>query len=107
MSRTKQASKRKRGSKTVSVLGVAGLSLSLASGTSAATAAPVADAPLHNSVVSHEITLNEEENRRRQLGDILCLRQGKRRTIAAQRKAGMGCLWLLDGHLLHFASIRR
>jgi hypothetical protein len=61
MSRAKQASKRKRGSKAVSVLGVAGMSLSLASGASAATAPPVADAPSYNSVVSHEVTLGEEE----------------------------------------------
>jgi hypothetical protein len=42
------------------VLGAAGLSLSLAGGASAATGAPV-DALTHNAVVTHEITLGEEE----------------------------------------------
>jgi hypothetical protein len=61
VSRTKQVSKRKRMCKIGPVLGAAGLSLSLAGGVSAATAAPVADALMQNSVVSHEITLDEEE----------------------------------------------
>jgi hypothetical protein len=61
VSRTKQVSKRKRRCKIGPVLGAAGLSLSLAGGVSAATAAPVADALTQNSVVSHEITLDEEE----------------------------------------------
>ena len=61
MLRAKQAPKRKRRSKLVPVLGAAGLSLSLAGGASAATGAPVADALTHNGVVSHEITLGEEE----------------------------------------------
>jgi hypothetical protein len=37
------------------------LSLSLAGGVSAATGAPVADALTHNTIVSHEIMLGEEE----------------------------------------------
>jgi hypothetical protein len=61
MSRAKQAPKRKRRSKLVPVLGAAGLSLLLAGGASAATGALVADALTHNGVVSHEITLGEEE----------------------------------------------
>jgi hypothetical protein len=61
MSRAKQASKRKRRSKTVPVLGAAGLSLTLAGGASAATEAPVADVLTHNTVASHEIRLSEEE----------------------------------------------
>jgi hypothetical protein len=52
---------RKRRGKAVPVLGVAGLSLTLASGASAATEAPVADVLAHNAGVSHEITLSEEE----------------------------------------------
>ena len=59
MSRAKQVLKRKRRCKIGPVLGAAGLSLSLAGGVSAATAAPVA--LTQNSVVSHEITLDEEE----------------------------------------------
>ena len=61
MSREKQGSKRERGSKVVPVLGAAGLSLSLAGGAAAAAGAPVADALTHNAVVTHEVTLGEEE----------------------------------------------
>ena len=60
MSREKLRSKRKRGSKVVPVLRAAGLSLSLAGAASAADA-QVADALTHKAVVSHEITLGEEE----------------------------------------------
>ena len=60
MSCEKLRSKRKRGSKVVPVLGAAGLSLSLAGGASAG-GAQVADALTHKAVVSHEITLGEEE----------------------------------------------
>jgi hypothetical protein len=42
-------------------LGAAGLSLSLASGASAATGVPAADVPTQNTEVGHEITLGEEE----------------------------------------------
>jgi hypothetical protein len=61
MSRAKQASKRKRRSKAVPVLGAAGLSLSLASGASAATGGTAADVLTWNTGVCHEITLGEEE----------------------------------------------
>jgi hypothetical protein len=61
VSRTRQVSRRKRRCKIGPILGAAGLSLSLAGGVSAATAAPVADALTQNSVASHEITLDEEE----------------------------------------------
>jgi hypothetical protein len=43
------------------LLGAAGLSLSLASGASAATEVPTADTPTQNTAVSHEITFGEEE----------------------------------------------
>src|SRR5262245_62576147 len=52
MSRAKQASKRKSRGCAVPLLGAAGLSLSMASGAPAATVGPV---------LSHEITLGEEE----------------------------------------------
>src|SRR5262245_28496313 len=52
MSRAKQASKRKSRACAVPLLGAAGLSLSMASGAPAATVGPV---------LSHEITLGEEE----------------------------------------------
>jgi len=61
MSHVKQASKRRRRSKALPALGAAGLSLSLASGASAATTDPVASAQTRNVAASHEITLREEE----------------------------------------------
>ena len=57
----KQASKRKRRGKAVPVLGAAGLSLSLASGASAATSGSTADMLTRSTGVSHQITLCEEE----------------------------------------------
>lgn len=54
-----KASKRTRRSKTVPALGVAGLSLSVAGGASAAT--PAADLPTQKTALNHEITLGEEE----------------------------------------------
>ena len=61
MSHATQGSKRKRRSKALPVLGAAGLSLSLASGASAAAGGPAADMLTRNTGVSHEITLREEE----------------------------------------------
>ena len=61
MPRVKQASKRKRMSKTVPVLGAAGLSLTLASAASAATGGPVVDVLTPNTGASHQITLSDEE----------------------------------------------
>ena len=62
MSRVKQAStKRKRSINAVPVLSAAGLSLSLASGASAAIGRPAADMPTPKTGMSHEITLCEEE----------------------------------------------
>ncbi len=61
MLRAKQASKRKHGGNAVPVLGAAGLSLSLASGASAATSGSTADILMRNIGVSHQITLCEEE----------------------------------------------
>lgn len=61
MSQAKHASKRKRRGKAIPVLRAAGLSLSLASGASAAIAAPAAEVPTRNSGVGHENTLREEE----------------------------------------------
>src|SRR5215470_12025309 len=61
MSNAKQAPKRKRGAKAVSVLGAAGL-LSLAGGALAATSgAPEADLPTQKTAPNHEIILGEEE----------------------------------------------
>jgi hypothetical protein len=61
MSHAKQASKRKRRSKAVPMLGAAGLSLSLASSASAASSGAAAEVLTRNTGVTHEITLREEE----------------------------------------------
>ena len=62
MSHAKQAStKRKRSMKAVPALGAAGLSLALASGVAAAASGPAAEMIGKNTVLSHEITLYEEE----------------------------------------------
>ena len=60
-SRAKRGAERKRRGKAMLVLGAAGLSLTLASGASATTEAPVKDVLAHNGGVSREITLSEEE----------------------------------------------
>jgi hypothetical protein len=59
MSQTKQASKRKRRGKALPVLGIAGVSLSLAGGASASTAGSATDVQSPNP--RHEILLGEEE----------------------------------------------
>jgi len=61
MPRAKQASKRKRRSKAVPVLGAAGLSLTLASGASAVTEPPAADVLTQNTGANREIALRDEE----------------------------------------------
>jgi hypothetical protein len=63
MSHLKQASTRKRNSKTMPLLGAAGLSLSLIGGISAASGAPApaADIGTRNVAASHEVTLCEQE----------------------------------------------
>jgi hypothetical protein len=61
MSRAKRVLKRKRGSKAIPVLGAAGLSLTLASGASAATSSPVHGVLTQRTAAVHEITLCEEE----------------------------------------------
>ena len=62
MSHQKQSStKRKRSINAVPVLSAAGLSLSLASGASAAIGRPAADVLTPKTGMSHEITLCEEE----------------------------------------------
>ena len=60
MLHAKQASKRKRRSKAVPVLGAAGL-LALASGAVAQAAGPAANLPTRTIEPSHELTLGEEE----------------------------------------------
>jgi hypothetical protein len=60
MSRTRKASKRKHGSGALPVLGAAGLSLTLATGASAAAKAPT-ETLSQGATASHQITLREEE----------------------------------------------
>jgi hypothetical protein len=61
MPRTKQTSKRTRQKEAMPVLGAVGVSLSLASGASAATAMPAAETPSPDLTLGQQITLNEEE----------------------------------------------
>ena len=61
MSNAKQASKRKRRSKAVPVLGIAGVSLAAAGGASAATTGQVTDTLSQNTSPRHEVFLGEEE----------------------------------------------
>jgi hypothetical protein len=61
MPNAKRASKGKRLSKAVPVLGIAGMSLSMAGGASASTTGSVADAPLQNTLSPQVIILGEEE----------------------------------------------
>jgi len=63
MARAKQASRPKRRKKAVAipVVGVAGLSLSLGGGASAATGGATADIPTQSTALNHQITLGEEE----------------------------------------------
>jgi hypothetical protein len=61
MAVTKQASKRKRRKEVVPALGVVGVSLSLASGASAATAGSVTDMPSKDTATGPGFALSEEE----------------------------------------------
>src|SRR5215813_9392112 len=60
MPHTKRASKRKHPKEVVPVVGVVGVSLSLATGASAATAVPAADVPSWDTSPP-QVTLSEEE----------------------------------------------
>src|ERR1044072_4180409 len=61
MSQAKQPSKRKRRSKTLPVLGAAGLSLSLARGASAGPGGPAANLSTPRNSEGNQVTLGEEE----------------------------------------------
>ena len=61
MSQAKRASKQKRLRKAVPAVGIAGMSLAMAGGASAATAPPTANLPSQYIPLSHEIILGEEE----------------------------------------------
>ena len=94
MSHAKQAStKRKRSINAVPVLSAAGLSLSLASGASAAIGKPAADRLMPKTGVVHEITLCEEEISDVSLATFYVFdneRVGPRRGVKAAA-GGCGC----------------
>jgi hypothetical protein len=89
MSQRKQPSKRK----LAPALGAAGLSLSLAGGVSAASAASTADIQMLNSKVGHEITLYEEEISDVSLGTFYVFDKEKVGTFRSLKLAqGGGCM---------------
>ena len=90
MSHQKQPSTRKRNGKTIPILGAAGLSLSLAGGVSAASAAPTADIQTQSTKVSHEITLYEEEISDVSLGTFYVFDKEKVRTFRRGPKLAQG-----------------
>ena len=61
MARAKQASKRNRRRKALPVLGLAGVSFSLAGAASATTGGPATDVQAQNFSPPHEVFLGEEE----------------------------------------------
>ena len=91
MLHAKQASKRKRRSKAVPVLGAAGLSLSLAGGAAAATGTPAADMLTRNTGVSHEITLGEEEISNVSLATFYVFDKENARTVRPGVRLATGC----------------
>src|SRR5208282_911359 len=92
MSHAKQASKRKRRTQVVPILGVAGLSLSLASGASA-IGRPAADIATRNTAASHQTALCEEEVSEVSLATFYIFDKENARTLMprAQLAAGGGC----------------
>ena len=87
MSHRKQPSKRK----LAPALGAAGLSLSLAGGVSAATAAPTADIQTQNTKASHEIVFYEEEISDVSLGTFYVFDKEKVGTFRRGRLKFAGC----------------
>ncbi len=92
MSLAKQSSKRKRRTQVVPMLGVAGLSLSLASGASAIGGAPT-DLPTRKTAVSHPTTLCEEEISEVSLATFYIFDKENARTFRSRARlaAGGGC----------------
>jgi hypothetical protein len=87
MSHRKQPSKRK----LAPALGAAGLSLSLAGGVSAASAAPTADIRTQNTKLSPEITFYEEEISDVSLGTFYVFDKEKVGTSRRGLKLAVGC----------------
>src|SRR6516164_4708782 len=91
MSRPKQASKRNRRSVAAPVLGVAGLSLSLAGGASASTSGPAADVTPQNVSPNHEIFLGEEEISEDSLSTFYVFDKENTATPQVGEKVAWGC----------------
>jgi hypothetical protein len=96
MSNAKQASKRKRRSKTLPVLGAAGLSLSLVGSATATTGGPATDNQTPRNILpNHEIILGEEEISDVSLGTFYVFdnenADALRPNIQLARGGGCGC----------------
>jgi hypothetical protein len=94
MAVTKQASKRKRRNEVVPALGVVGVSLSLASGASAATAGSVTDMPSKDTATGPGFALTEEEISDVSLGTFYVFdKEDLRAPVGEQvaRGCGRGC----------------
>ena len=61
MARAKNSSKRNGRKRAAPALGIAGVSLAMASGASASTAGSAVDVPVQNTATHHELFLGEEE----------------------------------------------
>ena len=116
MSRAKHGAERKRRGKAVPILGAAGLSLTLASGASAATEAPAADVLTHNAGVK---TKSLSVRRKSPTSAWRHSMSSTKKTPEHSGRAYYGWpwarvvpagwlrwLWLLDGHLLHVPGVR-
>src|SRR6516225_2665413 len=92
MSYTKHAPKRKkRGRRAVPLLGVAGMSLALASGASARTSGSGPDIRSDDTAARHEITLNEEEISDVSLATFYVFDKENARTPKVSEKLAWGC----------------
>jgi hypothetical protein len=87
MAQTNAASNRKRLKKAVPVLGIAGMSLSLASGASAATTGPATDTPAIDTTQRHQVFLGEEEMSDVRLGGAVAEAAGATMAVAGAEAA--------------------
>src|SRR5262252_6809515 len=90
MPHTKRASKRKHPKEAVPVVGVVGVSLSLAGGASAATAVPAAEVPSWDTSPP-QITLSEEEIADVSLGTFYVFDKENAETPRLGEKFARGC----------------
>ena len=90
MPHAKQASKRKRHSKTLPVLGAAGLSLSFVGGASAAVDATAPAQSVRNPAVCRQVTLAEEEISDVSLATFFVFDKDNASTIQPRRRMAMG-----------------